>query len=78
MIDETNRYAEELFPSNYASWRYCIELKCNQRLTPEFVQTRIAVLSDPQHEESRRFIKLYGEPWREQVLVWFQQAATEV
>jgi hypothetical protein len=78
MIDDTTRYAEELFPSNYASWRYCIEVKCNQVLTPEYVQMRIAVFSNPQHEESRRFTNLYGEPWREQVLAWFQQAATEM
>jgi len=74
---DTEHHAEELFPSNYASWRYCIEIKCGQPLTPEFVQARIAVLSDPSHEESRRFASLYGESWREQVLTWFQHAATE-
>ena len=77
MVDDTERYAAELFPSNYASWRYCIEVKCSLALTPEFLQARIAVLGDPHHEESRRFARLYGEPWREQVLAWFQRAAAE-
>jgi hypothetical protein len=77
MHDDTNRYADEMFPSDYASWRYCIEDKCGQALTPEFVQARIAVLGDRQHEESRRFASLYGEPWRKQVLAWFQRAAGE-
>jgi hypothetical protein len=67
-----------MFPSEYASWRYCIENKCGQSLTPEFVQARIAVLGDPHHEESRRFTSLYGESWRKQVLAWFQRAAAEV
>ena len=75
MADETGRYAAELFPSDYASWRYCIEVKCGQPLTPEFLQARIAILSDPRHEESQRFTKLYGKPYHEQVLAWFQQAA---
>jgi hypothetical protein len=75
---DTKRYAEELFPSNYESWRHCVEVKCNLALTAEFIQARIAVLGDPHHVESRRFTNLYGEPWREQVLAWFQRAATEV
>jgi hypothetical protein len=77
MADDTERYAAELFPSDYVSWRFCIEAKCGLALTPEFLQERIAVLGDPRHEESRRFMKLYGKPYCEQVLAWFQRAADE-
>ncbi|MDJ0806502.1 MAG: hypothetical protein QNJ78_06675 [Gammaproteobacteria bacterium] len=77
MVDDTERYAGELFPSDYTSWRYCIEVKCGLALTPEFLQARIAVLGDPRHEESRRFAELYGRSYREQVLGWFQRAAAE-
>lgn len=34
MVDATERYAAELIPSDYSSWRYCIEVKCCQELTP--------------------------------------------
>jgi hypothetical protein len=77
MANATEHYAAEVFPSDYASWRYCIEVKCGIAFTPEFLQQRIAVLSDPNHEETRRFAKLYGEPYREQVVGWFQRAAAE-
>ena len=77
MADGTERYAAELFPGDYASWRYCIEVKCGLALTPDFLQARIAVLGDLHHEESQRFVKLYGEPYQEQVLAWFQRAASE-
>ena len=77
MVDDTERYAAELFPGDYMSWRYCIEVKCGLALTPDFLQTRIAILGDPHHEESRRFSTLYGEPYHEQVLTWFQRAASE-
>jgi hypothetical protein len=77
MVGESKRYAAELFPSDYTSWRYCIEVKCGLALTPEFLRERIAVLSDRQHNETQRFIKLYGESYREQVLAWFQRAAAE-
>jgi hypothetical protein len=74
---ETERYAEEIFPGDYASWRYCIEVKCGLALTPEFLQKRVAILGDPRHEEAQRFAQLYGEPYREQVLAWFKRAASE-
>jgi len=77
MANETARYAAELFPGDYASRRYCIETKCGLALTPEFIQARIAVLTDPNHEESQRFAKLYGGSYREQVPAWFQRAAAE-
>ena len=77
MLDDTERYAAELFPGDYASWRYCIEVKCALALTPEFLEARIAVLGDPRHEESQRFARSYGEHYREQVLAWFQRAAAE-
>ena len=77
MTGDTERYAMELFPSDYASWRYCIEVKCGLALTPEFLKARIAVLGDPRHEESQRFARLYGESYRQQVLDWFHRAAAE-
>lgn len=77
MADHPERYAVELFPSDYATWRFCIEVKCGLALTTEFLQARIAVLADPRQEESQRFASLYGEPWRQQVLAWFQRAAAE-
>ena len=77
MADDTERYAAELFPSDYASWRYCIEVKCGLALTPEFLQARIAILGDPRHEDALRFARVYGESYREQVLAWFRRAAAE-
>jgi len=77
MVDATERYAAELIPSDYASWRYCIEVKCGLALKPDFLRARIAVLSDPGQEETRRFARLYGDAHLKRVLGWFQQAAAE-
>lgn len=77
MADENERYAQEVIPSDYASWRYCIERKCGLALTPAFLQARISILGDPQHEETRRFEKLYGRSYRERILGWYQRAAAE-
>jgi len=78
MVENIERYAEEVIPSDYASWRYCIEEKCGLALTPEFIRSRIAVLGDPRHDETRRFVMLYGKSYHQQVLAWFERAANEV
>ena len=77
MTDDLQRHADEIFPSDYAGWRYCIEVKCGISLTQDFLQARIAVLGDSGREETQRFTKLYGDDYREQVLVWFRRAADE-
>lgn len=77
MVDATEHHAAELIPSDYASWRYCIEVKCGLALTPDYLRERIAVLSNSDHEETKRFAKLYGNAHREQVLAWFRRAAAE-
>ena len=78
MPNNLQRYADEMFPSDYASWRYCIETKCGIPLTRDFIQARIAIFSDAGQEETRRFAKQYGDGYREQVLAWFRQAADDV
>jgi hypothetical protein len=77
MIDDTKGYAAELIPSDYASWRYCIEVKCGLALNPGFLRSRIAVLSDSSHEETQRFARLYGDAHLKRILGWFRQAAAE-
>lgn len=68
-------FAAEFIPSSYGSWRYCIEVKCGIPLTLGYVRERIRILSDPSHEETRRFSGTYGQAHLERVLAWFQQAA---
>jgi len=75
MVVKNKIFDAELIPTNYESWRYCIQVKCGLTLSPEFAKERIAVLGDPNNAEMRRFAKLYGDPYREQVLEWFRLAA---
>lgn len=77
MVEGTERYAEELIPSDYSRWRYCIEVKCGLALKPDFLRARIAVLSDPGQEETRRFARRYGDTHLNRILAWFRQAAAE-
>ncbi|SCX56525.1 hypothetical protein SAMN05720354_11764 [Nitrosospira sp. Nsp1] len=42
-------------------WRQCIEYDCGLPLTQEFIQKRLTVFRQLQHEETLRFIHHYGE-----------------
>jgi hypothetical protein len=77
MMDDSERYDAELIPGDYPSWRYCIEMKCGLALKPDFIQARIAALSDPDQEEAQRFARLYGDAHLKRVLAWFRRAAAE-
>jgi hypothetical protein len=72
---DSDGFAAELIPTSYASWRYCIEVKCGLPLTLDFVRERIRILSDPSQEETARFMRSYGHGHLERVLGWFRQAA---
>jgi len=39
-----------------------------------YVVSRLAILSIPESEETRRFRNLYGDTHWQNVLAWFQQA----
>jgi hypothetical protein len=52
-------------------------MKCGLALKPDFLQARIAALSDPDQEETQRFARLYGDAHLKRVLAWFRRAAAE-
>lgn len=58
----------------YRDWKTCIEVDCGIPLALDFVNARIEELGDVSHERTRRFVATWGEPHRQQVLAWFNQA----
>jgi len=64
----------DAIPQTYAAWRHCITVECGIPLEMAYVDSRLAILSIPESEETRRFRKLYGDTHWQNVLAWFQQA----
>lgn len=62
---------------SYADWRTCIEHYCGIPLTRDYIEARIAELSDTGHEKTRRFVETWGEPHRQRVVSWFEKARQE-
>ena len=65
---------QSVIPTNFNEWKHCIEVDCGLALTPEFIEQRIAALENAKDYYTERFLKLYGQPYLDQVLTWFKQA----
>lgn len=66
------------FPETYEQWCHCITIECGIPLTLEFVDQRLAVWRDVTSEETSRFRRLYGDPYWQTVIGWFEIAQREL
>jgi hypothetical protein len=61
----------------YESWKACMTAGGDVR-TKEAVRGRVAILSDPEHPETKRFTESYGTDRLRQVLGWFSRLEKEI
>ncbi|MGH1438722.1 MAG: hypothetical protein ACRBBR_01315 [Cellvibrionaceae bacterium] len=66
--------ASSVIPQNYEEWRHCIIVECGLKLTPSFIEKRIASLQNNDEHYTKQFIRLYGSQYHQAVLGWFIQA----
>ena len=69
---------ENFIPMNYQDWRHCITVKCGIPLTQTYVEERLRSFENKNSESTKRFIKLYGEEYTDQVIAWFNLAKHEL
>jgi len=67
-----------IIPTTYPEWRYCIEQRCRQPLTPDYIAARLAALRDPADTHSREFSRIHGPAHLLSVTRWFEQAFAEL
>ncbi len=65
---------KSFIPQNFEEWRHCIVVECGLKLTPSFIEERIASLQNSNEHYTKQFIRLYGEQHLQKVLGWFIQA----
>ena len=70
--------SDDVIPRSYEQWRTCIEIRCKIRLTPTFIQERLAELQDDKHAKTREFARLYGADHLERTIAWFRHAADDL
>lgn len=62
-----------IIPETFSEWRHCIEHDCGIRLTREFIEKRLAILREPQYEETQRFIRHYGKAHLQRIVSWLER-----
>lgn len=67
-----------MIPQTYAQWKHCIEKDCKIPLTKDFAQARLAVYSDAEHQETKKFINLYGNAHLNNVIDWLNFFLTTI
>lgn len=60
-------------PQDFDEWRYCIETLCKTPLTESFVAQRLQELGQLDNKLDKRFVELYGEEHRAQVMTWYRK-----
>ncbi|MEM8795850.1 MAG: hypothetical protein AAGE61_09815 [Pseudomonadota bacterium] len=62
----------------YDDWKHCITEICKVPLTSDYVDARLTELRDTKHYNTKKFVDSWGEPHRQQVVAWFEQAEREL
>ena len=58
-----------MIPNDYTEWKSCIERDCGIQLTTAFAKERIQALTDRKNPYTESFIKCYGMPYYQQVML---------
>lgn len=69
---------KEEMPQTYDSWKECITVQAGIPFTEEFIAERLDVLQNFRHQDTMRFISLYGEEQLSRVISWFKRARSEI
>ncbi len=62
----------------YEDWKECITVDCGIPLTKAFVQRRLKELANPRLHHTQRFVEVWGDAHRQQVMAWFERAEREL
>ena len=67
-----------IVPTSYEDWKHCITVSCDIPLTPQYVQQRIATLTDESDLHTQKFVETWGEAHLARTIAWFRQAEAEL
>ncbi len=63
-----------VIPETYSEWHHCIVYECGIELTHSYIEQRLVILRELHHEETRRFIQIYGEAHWQFIVSCFEHA----
>ncbi len=65
-------------PTSYDDWKHCITVKCGIPLTLQYVEQRIAALTNASDHHTSKFRQTWGDQYLAQTIGWFEMAKQEL
>ncbi|MEL7231715.1 MAG: hypothetical protein AAGJ85_04315 [Pseudomonadota bacterium] len=65
-------------PESYEDWKHCITVKCDIPLTAQYIDGRIAALTDDGDFNTQKFIERWGAKHHARTVEWFKRAKEEL
>jgi len=62
-----------MIPQTYEQWVQCIVNDCKIPLNKAFAEKRLSVYQNTENAETKKFVELYGERHRQNIINWLQQ-----
>ena len=66
-----------MIPHTFEEWKSCIINDCKIYLTVDFAQKRLAVYSDKNNQETKKFVALYGEQHLYNIVTWLKMVLNQ-
>lgn len=63
-----------MIPQTFEQWKNCIINDCKINLTKDFVEKRLAVYTNKNSDETKKFVALYGDAHLENIIKWYIQS----
>ena len=63
-----------IIPTTYEEWKHCIVNECGIPLEKSYVENRISALEKTGDEQTKQFIRQYGQAHYSNVISWFKLA----
>jgi hypothetical protein len=69
---------EVQIPRDYTSWKTMITTGCKETLTSAYIDGRLKVLKNEKDPFTAKFIQVYGKPYTDMVISWFERAKNDI
>lgn len=63
-----------MIPQTFEQWKNCIINDCKINLTKDFAERRLAVYTNKNCDETKKFVSLYGDEHLVNIITWYKQS----
>ena len=69
---------QSVIPETYEQWKREVQAKCGIALTRDYLERRLAALTDRSSSDATNLVAAYGDAHLRQLVDWHKRALTEI